>query len=87
MYIIQPYTKQRAKELGVTIKPSANKKKKIDVFKDDKKIASIGAIGFNDFPTLLKTDPSIANERRRLYHIRHNKDNGANGFYAKNLLW
>jgi hypothetical protein len=87
MYIIQPYTKQKAKELGVTIKPSTNKKKKIDVFKDDKKIASIGAIGFNDFPTLLKTEPTIANERRRLYHIRHNKDHGTNGFYAKKLLW
>ena len=34
-YVIQPYTKQRAKDLGVQVKPSADPKKKIDVFKDN----------------------------------------------------
>ncbi len=33
---ITKYSKDRAKELGVTIKPSTNKKKKIDVFKKNK---------------------------------------------------
>ena len=43
MYEITSYSKQQAQRLGVTIKPSTNKKKKIDVFKDGDKIASIGA--------------------------------------------
>ena len=32
MYIITDYTKNKAKKLGVIVKPSTNKKKKIDVF-------------------------------------------------------
>ena len=31
-----------AAKIGVTIKPSTRKNKKIDVFKDNKKVASIG---------------------------------------------
>jgi hypothetical protein len=42
--------------LGVEVKPSSNPKKKIDVFKDNKKIASVlGANGYGDFPTYFKT--------------------------------
>jgi hypothetical protein len=41
---ITTYTKKKAKDLNVTVKPSSNKKKKIDVFKDGKKVASIGAM-------------------------------------------
>ena len=36
MYKITPYTYSQAKRLGVTIKPSTNPTKKIDVFKDKK---------------------------------------------------
>ena len=43
-YKITNYSYNQAKKLNVEIKPSTNKKKKIDVFKDNKKIASIGAI-------------------------------------------
>jgi hypothetical protein len=91
MYHITNYTKQKAKELNVTIKPSTNKNKKIDVFKNNKKIASIGAIGYNDYPNyIIKNDKAYAHERRRLYRIRHNKDRNvknSNGFYANKLLW
>ena len=87
-YTITSYTKKKAKELNVTIKPSTNKKKKIDVFKDDKKIASVGAIGYGDYPTFLKTmGKEHAEKRRSLYHLRHKNDKGVNGYYAKNLLW
>ena len=48
MYHILPYTIARAKRLGVIVQPSTSKGKKIDVFKDGKKIASIGAIGYGD---------------------------------------
>ena len=38
MYHITNYSKKKAKELNVQIRPSTNQKKKIDVFKDNKKI-------------------------------------------------
>ena len=50
-YRIKAYTKTQAKKLGVSVKPSKVKGKKIDVFKNGKKIASVGAIGYNDYPT------------------------------------
>jgi len=87
-YKITDYSYNQAKKLNVDIKPSTNKKKKIDVFKNDKKIASIGAIGFLDFPNYLKKDKNLAMERRKLYKQRHKKDlNSKNGFYANKILW
>ena len=50
-YTITSYTKSQAKKLGVQVKLSKNKKKKLDVFKNGKKVASIGARGMGDFPT------------------------------------
>jgi hypothetical protein len=87
-YKITDYSYNQAKKLNVDIKPSTNKKKKIDVFKNDKKIASIGAIGYLDFPNYLKKDKDLAMERRKLYKQRHKKDlNSKNGFYANKILW
>ena len=90
-YKITKYTKDRAKELGVKIRVSSNPNKKIDVFdKNGKKICSIGAINYSDYPTMAKTDYWSAHERRRLYHIRHAKDIAvvnSCGYYAGNLLW
>ena len=40
-YKISDYSKQKARELNVTIKPSKNKKKKIDVYKNGEVIAFI----------------------------------------------
>jgi len=91
MYHITNYTKTKAKQLGVDVKPSTNKKKKIDVYKNGHKIASVGAIGYNDYPTYIETKgKQYADERRKLYKIRHSKDLkniGSNGFYADKLLW
>ena len=88
-YKITNYSYNQAKKLNVNIKPSTNKKKKIDVYKNDKKIASIGAIGYNDYPTfIIKEGLSIANERRRLYKLRHKKDlDGKNGKWSNAILW
>ncbi len=90
-YRIKAYTKTQAKKLGVSVKPSKVKGKKIDVFKNGKKIASVGAIGYNDYPTYKeKKGKKYADERRRLYKIRHNKDRkvrGSAGYYADKLLW
>jgi hypothetical protein len=87
-YKIASYTKQKAQKLGVVIKPSTNSNKKIDVFKNNKKIASVGATGYADF-AIHKKEKGIeyAKERQRLYKLRHKNNNGINGYYAVNLLW
>lgn len=90
-YRIKPYSFRQAKKLGVTIKPSTVKGKKIDVFKKGKKVASVGALGYNDYPTWMqKKGKKYADERRRLYKIRHAKDRnvrGSAGYYADKILW
>jgi len=95
-YKISTYTKQQAAKLGVTIKPSTRKGKKIDVYKNGKKIASIGALGMKDYPTYQKLEKAdvvpagTAQKRRNAYKIRHAKDRmkkGTPGFYADRLLW
>ena len=91
MYSIKRYTYNKAKKLGVTVKPSTNKTKKIDVFKNKKKIASIGANGMNDYPTYIqKRGLAYAKTRRKLYRQRHERDRhvrGTPGYYADKLLW
>lgn len=91
MYVITNYTKTKAKSLGVIVKLSTKKGKKIDVFKNDKLIASVGALGYSDFPTYQKNyGLDYACKRRKLYKIRHNGDRkvvGSNGYWADQLLW
>jgi hypothetical protein len=91
MYEIKEYSKIKAKQLGVQIKPSTRKDKKIDVFKNNEKVASIGAKGYKDFPTYKKEKGlAFAEARRRLYKERHEKDRhkkGTAGFYADKILW
>ena len=91
-YEIKPYSYKQAEKLGVKIKPSTNPKKKIDVFDyNNQYILSIGASGYGDFPTYLEEKGKVyADERRRLYKIRHNKDRikeGSAGYYADQILW
>jgi len=91
MYEITDYTRAKAKALNLEVKPSTNSKKKIDVFSlkgKREKIASIGAAGMGDYPTYLKTrGKSFADERKRLYNLRHKKDSGIAGRLAQSLLW
>ena len=91
-YKITKYSLERAKELGVVIKPSTNKGKKIDVFnKKGEKLVSIGAIGYGDYPTFsAMKGKDFADKRRKLYKMRHEKDRhirGTAGFYADKILW
>jgi len=91
MYQITNYTKEQAKKLGVEVKPSTNPKKKIDVFKNGSKVASVGATGYNDFPTFQeKCGKEFAEDKRRLYKLRHARDRNVPntpGYYADKLLW
>jgi hypothetical protein len=90
-YTITNYTRTQARKLGVSVKPSKNKKKKLDVFKGGKKVASVGAIGYKDYPTFLKTEgKEKANKRRAAYkkrHAKHRNIRGTNSYYADKLLW
>lgn len=91
MYVITDYTREKARALGVTVRKSSNPQKKIDVFKDGKKVASVGGAGYKDYPTYLREDGvKVAEEKRRLYKLRHEKDRkvvGSPGWYADKLLW
>lgn len=91
-YRITSYTKARASKLGVVVKPSKVQGKKIDVFdKKGNKLASVGALGYNDYPTFIrKKGQDYADSRRRMYKKRHEKDRhkkGTAGYYADQLLW
>lgn len=89
-YKILPYSYKQAKKLNVQIYPSTKNGKKIDVWKNNKYITSIGAIGYKDYPTYLKEDgKQIANEHRYRYKIRHARDieNFPRGYYAYHILW
>ena len=76
--------KQRASKLGVDVKPSTRKYKKLDVYKEGKKIASIGDVRYSDY--LQHKD----DDRRRRYKMRHENNRhkkGTAGYYADKILW
>jgi hypothetical protein len=92
MYEISDYSYQRAKDLGVKIRPSTRKGKKIDVLDwNNQYITSIGALGMGDYPTYLKTKgKEYAEERRRLFRLRNKKNAeklGSRAYYALKILW
>lgn len=88
MYQIKPYTYQKAKEIGVQVEPSTLKNKKIDVFKEGRKIASIGDIRYSDYSSyIIERGKPYADFRRKLYHMRHSKDHKIEGLLSRFLLW
>ena len=99
MYKIKKLQREKAKKEGVTIKPSTNKKKKIDVFKNKKKVASIGGVRedgsfYTDYATSIKQDGKAkADKRRTLYLKRHRREpkmkdgKRTASYYADTLLW
>ena len=91
MYTITRYTRRQAARLGVHIQPSANPTKKLDVYRHGRKIATVGAIGYDDYPTFMKKyGTAYANRRRKLYKQRHSRNRKvvhSNGYYADQLLW
>ena len=81
MYKITAYTKRKAREYGVKVKPSTNPSKKIDVFdKNGDKIASVGGIRKNgvpymDYPNYIKKiGKEKADIKRKNYLKRHSKE-------------
>ena len=94
-YNIKPLQRQKAKALNLTIKPSSNKKKKLDVFNSKgEKVGSIGALGYMDYASYIQRDGlKIANEKRKNYLKRHSKEpkmkdgKRTNSYYADKILW
>ena len=90
-YKITEYSFKKAKKLNLVIKVSINPSKKIDVYKDNVYLASIGDSQYMDYPNYIRIYGQIyANERKRLYVNRHTIN--ANIIYSKqwlslNLLW
>jgi len=91
MFKPDPAHFKNAKALGVEIKPSKTKGKKLDVFKRDDKIATIGDLKYNDYRSYIKKDGlEYANERKRLYRIRHGSNMnkvGTPSYFANKILW
>lgn len=95
-YRITDYTKRRAKALGLRVAPSRVSGKKIDVFRGAEKVASVGALGYPDYPTYMalekagKVPKGTAAARRKNYKARHQGNRlkkGTAGWYADQLLW
>jgi hypothetical protein len=88
--------KNKAKSIGVEIKPSSNKNKKFDAYKDGKKQASFGAKGYMDYEKYKKKDgKEIADKKRSAYRARHKDDINIKtrdgkmtaGYLANKILW
>lgn len=90
MYKIKKYSYEQAKKLNVTIEPSKKGSKKIDVYKKGVLLHSIGDINYFDYPTYLQINKPLAENRRKLYKIRHDGDRkikGSAGWFADKILW
>lgn len=94
---IRAHHRQQARRLNVTIAPSKLDGKKLDVFKNGRKIASIGASGYWDYASYLNAEklgkfPSgYAADKRKAYRSRHSSERlqGKNspGYLAYYILW
>lgn len=93
-YNISSRTKKVAKEIGVSVKPSTRKNKKLDVYKNGKKVCSIGDTRYNDYHTYKakersgKVEKGTSEKRRKAYLSRHGAyRKNTCGYFAEMLLW
>ena len=90
MYIIQPYSLTRAEQLGVILKPSQNKNRKIDIYDTENNfICSCGDTRYYDFPYYLnRYGLAYAEAKRHLYHIKNKpKRKNTASYFEKEILW
>ena len=77
--------KKKAQKIGVVVKKSTRKNKKLDVFnKDGKYLKSIGDINYQDF-TIHKDPVRRKNYKKRFEKSRHKK--GTASYFADQILW
>ena len=90
-YEIKQFSIDQAKKHGYVIKLSSNKKKKLEVYKDNVKIATIEDSRYEDYPTYIQERGlDYAKVRRELYHKHHKKNikkKGSAGYLSSTLLW
>ena len=91
MYEISKASYDIARKMNLEIKKSTVKDKKIDVYKNGHKIASIGDVNYFDYQLYkLNMGLKYAKEKRRLYMLRHANDikkKNSPGYFAFKLLW
>jgi hypothetical protein len=100
MYTITDYTKKRADDLGVSVTVSNRKGKKIEVIDPEtlETLAHVGAIGYGDYPTYIKTHgKEFADKKRKAFRARtasmpmwrilRNKKVRSPAYWARELLW
>ena len=76
--------RRNAAKIGVSVRPSTRKGKKLDVFEKGEKVASIGDLSMSDF--LQHRDK----KRQRSYKARHGKTRvkvGTPSYFADKILW
>ena len=76
--------RRNAAKLGVTVKESTVKHKKLDVFRNNKKLASIGDMRYSDF--LLHGD-SERRDRYKQRHAKHRNIKDTPSYFADKILW
>ena len=88
--------KSKAAKIGVEIKPSKNKTKKYDAYKDGVFQNSFGAKGYMDYEKYRTKDgKEVADKKRRAYRARHKDDMNVKkrdgkltaGYLANKILW
>ena len=86
---MNPLILKQAKKIGVEVKKASDIEKKLDVYYEGRKIASIGDSDYEDYYSYLKRDGiEVAEEHRRRYKLRHQKDfDHLRGYLAWVLLW
>ena len=96
MYRVKTGQRLAARRLGVAIRPSTVKGKKLDVYKNGIQVASIGDIQYGDYWTYVQDEKynrapkGTAAQRRRLYKVRNANEcaaKGTVGFFACRILW
>lgn len=95
-YPITKEIRDRAKALGITVKQSRNKEKKLDAYKDNVFQASFGSKPYKDYHLYKKEyGQKVANEKRKQYKARHDKNRKVKyregkltaGWLADKILW
>ena len=95
-YTITDAIRKKASAIDVTLKPSKNPTKKLDAYKNGIFQCSFGQLGYKDYQLYLKNDGiEVANDKRRLYRVRHAKDRKimyrdgklTAGYLADKILW
>jgi hypothetical protein len=70
-YRIKERQRQAAKRLNIAIRPSSDKNKKLDVYKNGFLIARIGAAGYGDYASYLQ-------EEKKAQSLQERQTNAAN---------